>query len=124
MRNFLFTIFLIPFLSFSQYGILDETFGDGGIVNYTIPLESSYVLNMEIDSQGNIYVLGQYEQYNNVIGHFTTRVFISKLNENGSIDTSFGNEGYVTYEMPDGWLVAYGFKIIDSKLSAITKKLN
>lgn len=32
MKKFLLNLLFIPILSFSQYGVLDETFGENGIV--------------------------------------------------------------------------------------------
>lgn len=95
MRNFLFCLLFIPVISFSQYGVLDETFGDGGIViNNDLPsyINSPLVMSMVVTQNNDIYVIGNYlsEFEESWIGG----LFLVKYFSNGAIDESFGDSGF------------------------------
>ncbi len=117
MRNLLFTIFLIPFFSFSQYGILDETFGDGGIVyNTDIPedLLNPRFITMAIDPNDNIYIVGNYNtEFNPNHGIWDSAVFIVKYLSDGTIDISFGENGFKRLFIEDYSISANDFTLTD-----------
>lgn len=98
MRSFLLCLFFIPLVSFSQYGVLDETFGDGGIVyNTNLPEDfvNPYFVSIEIDETDNIYVLGNYEvEFNPVQGAWDNGIFLARYFSDGVLDTSFGENGF------------------------------
>jgi uncharacterized delta-60 repeat protein len=100
---------------YSPGGVLDSTFGDGGLVLPTLsPSESTYMKSMACLPDGKILVAGD-------IGNNPSRDYlIAKFNASGSLDTTFGAGGKVrvdirTYDsvgamvlQPDGKILAVG----------------
>lgn len=76
-------------IKYTSDGILDTTFGNNGVVTY-----DEYFFNVAnaitLDTSGNIFVTG----YTFDINEYMT---IWKYNSDGSLDTSFGNNGLATY---------------------------
>jgi len=81
---------------------LDETFGETGLASpgqWThVPaktdssIEAIEYTNIATDSQGNIYVLGEYEyKYNSSDTKNTVDIMVAKYDSDGNLDTSFGN---------------------------------
>jgi uncharacterized delta-60 repeat protein len=77
-------------LRFSTIGTLDTTFGNAGIVTYDGGGDE-YGSSLAVQSDGKIVVTGG--MYDERAG---TRVFILRLNTNGTVDTTFGTGGIVT----------------------------
>jgi uncharacterized delta-60 repeat protein/uncharacterized repeat protein (TIGR01451 family) len=66
-------------------GSLDTSFGNGGIVRLTVPnLPSGAATAVAVDSPGRTYVAG-------VNGNYVT---VARLSSDGTIDTTFGTEGF------------------------------
>lgn len=98
MRNIFLFFVLMSFPVYSQFGILDENFGDGGIV-IAEPLPQAYNLMPEAitsDVDGNIYVLSNYMVDNEDFGTIL-QMLISKFKSDGSVDTSFGINGHLQW---------------------------
>lgn len=72
--------------SIAQPGTLDNAFDGDGKVTTNYPLD---VRDVIVESNGNIIVVGEYNDGIRVI----------KYNTNGTIDTSFGNAGLVTISL-------------------------
>ncbi len=72
-------------------GTLDDTFGDGGstLFNYGSPNQS--VTDLEVTADGRILVAGYVEDVN---GNAELNFAIARFNSDGSLDESFGDDGY------------------------------
>lgn len=70
-------------------GTLDDTFGDAGKLTIPVGSAKSYATDVVLQDDGKI-VLGA-RTYDNVAGDFA----LIRLNENGTFDNSFGNNGIV-----------------------------
>jgi uncharacterized delta-60 repeat protein len=73
-------------LSYAQPQYLDKTFGDSGIVVSQMPLDGEYAVAVASLSDGRILQCGSTIDNE---GYMVLRKFLS----NGTIDTSFGNNG-------------------------------
>ncbi len=81
---------ILPLLSFSQNGSLDISFGNNGISSVCEPYSNTTVRSI-LQSDGKILTTGFI--YDN-----STGVNVSRFNNDGSIDTSFGNNGFTNNE--------------------------
>lgn len=68
---------------------LDITFGDSGIVYLNSFMD--YWISSIVDDSGNLYVCGSYFDFQ--ISNY--RGFVARLRDNGEIDSTFGDDGYV-----------------------------
>jgi uncharacterized delta-60 repeat protein len=81
-------------------GSLDTSFGDQGVL--ITDLGSDEGLNaVTVDGQGRIVVAGYSGDYKN------TSILVARLDENGTLDTSFGNDGLVYTKVDQFGDVAY-----------------
>ena len=79
-------------LLFASAGQLDPTFGKGGLVE--IPFTNTFGTNVDdvaAQSDGKVVVDGISDS----TGPNTFYAYISRRNTDGSLDTTFGNQGYV-----------------------------
>jgi len=79
--------FIITVVRYLSTGILDETFGNGGIVMTQIGNEDAFGQAVTIQEDGKILVAGKSNSSGNY--HFT----LIRYNTDGSLDNSFGNGG-------------------------------
>ena len=90
----LLTTILIAFFSFSfssaQPGNLDETFNEEGQVVTSINGRSLIVIDIKIQQDDKIVVIGD-ANYDN----FETEFIMARYNVDGSLDSTFGNDGIV-----------------------------
>lgn len=79
--------FQIALVRYNPNGSLDPTFGNGGIVNFSIPDISftDFQMRGALQSDGKILVTGRV----NVVGTADFNCFVARFNPNGSIDPSF-----------------------------------
>lgn len=84
MQKLLLFFIYIPFITFSQNINLDNSFGTNGIS--VIDRINSVGSTMELQTDGKILISGFIES--------TSTTFIARLNIDGSLDTSFGANGY------------------------------
>ena len=87
-------LFSFPFTNKAQDGSLDTSFGVGGIVTTTVGVFDINSLagsakSVAIQNDGKIVVAGQ--SYNGLNYDFG----VVRYNYNGSLDTTFGNNGKV-----------------------------
>ena len=76
-------------------GELDQTFGDGGIVMFGDTASARSVVQLPGD--GKLLMAGHK------VTDLGTDFFITRLNTDGSVDTSFGKDGIVTVDFDGGW---------------------
>ena len=86
---------------YNPNGSLDTTFNGTGIVSTQINNGSSHARSVAIQSDGKIVVAGD-----NSTGPFTLAFAIVRYNTNGSLDTSFDNDGIVTTQVGSGFEVS------------------
>lgn len=79
---------------FDLSGNLDTTFGVNGVVNTPINNRPSIGLSIKIQNDEKITVGGQSQVFNN--GSYESRFTVIRYNNNGSLDTMFGNNGVAT----------------------------
>jgi hypothetical protein len=103
---------------FTSNGTVDVNFGDHGWVTIAPPggaqgFEAS-VSDLQVTRSGDVLILG-----GNAQSHAQVQPYLYELNPNGSVNTSFGNVGYVALFspfvyagnlllQPDGMIVATG----------------
>ena len=78
----------------NEDGNLDNTFGDRGIIlidNIVSKMSVDSANSIYVDNEGKIYITGDSFNPDN----WTTSVFVAKINEDGSMDNTFGNNGIV-----------------------------
>ena len=88
-KIFSFTAFLLLAVTIhAQDGVLDESFGNGGIAKLDDPDSSSRAGDIALTENQDIIAVGRIDNnsaiYNSVL----------KLNSDGTLDTSFGTNGY------------------------------
>lgn len=108
-------------------GTVDTTFGVNGIVDFSpnTPVIVSYIDDITVASNGKIYLSFDYNSPNSPNPYTYFYYGILRLNNDGSLDTTFGTNGYTyvnfahyaaeetefpqqLYEQPDGKLVITG----------------
>ena len=86
--------FAFPFVTFSQDGSLDNTFGIDGIVTTSFgPYTQARLSDLALQADGKIVVIGYFD--NDQFPLNDTEYRIIRYNANGSLDNSFGNNGSV-----------------------------
>ena len=95
---------LTGILKFNLNGTLDTTFGTGGIITYGFSNLSNYnewPNTFFQDANGKIIVAGiSYPQSQ----LYSTKIALSRLNPNGTFDTTFGTNGKITFDhAPSIW---------------------
>jgi uncharacterized delta-60 repeat protein len=84
-----FLMSLIYFAGFSQDGSPDFSFGNNGIVETELGGEGDSVHAVTQSASGRIVIVGDYYDFNNN----THNGFIIAYQEDGALDTTFGNNG-------------------------------
>lgn len=79
---------------FTSDGILDTSFGNNGIASLNIPGTTSLGLSIEIQPDGKILTGGYL--FNGAGTKYTSFYLLTRLNQDGSLDTTFDNDGYRT----------------------------
>jgi uncharacterized delta-60 repeat protein len=102
-------------LSYGQAGYLDKTFGNGGEVILLSTEPGLYPADIKVLPDGKIIHSGSMTRWED-----TTTLYIMKHHADGTIDSGFGDQGYVTYKMahnfsggpllvyPDGRILVFG----------------
>lgn len=96
IKKHLLIVFLlfISFTGFSQDGDLDPSFGDNGIVFMDFYGFKDFSFGVSQQSSGKIISIGQIETENN-----TYKGSLVRLQTNGSLDATFGNNGVVLLDI-------------------------
>ena len=87
----------IAIVRYNSDGTLDNTFGTGGIVLTAIGSYSDFGYCIAIQSDGKFFVSGYY-----VINGNNHDVFVAKYNSDGTLDSSFGNNGLTLLDIAGG----------------------
>lgn len=101
-------LFCSSIFTLAQAGSLDPTFGTGGIVttpNTNTGCPGNVNCSIAIQSDGKIVVAGEASSID------TGELAIARYNTNGSLDTTFGSHGIVTYSNSNGVAGAFGLAI-------------
>lgn len=96
---------------------LDTTFGENGVVSYT--WDSRNTANAAALQDDGKILIGGYQASGNGVGSF--RAYIARLNADGSIDVSFGDNGSKKIELANNVLkgTVYGIQVLtDQKIRA------
>lgn len=92
MRKLYFTLLLLKTLFIAAQSIIpDNAFANNGIYNFENKTTGHSIINSLILPDGKIIVSGM-----RINSSKNDEVFISKINQDGSLDTSFANNGFYT----------------------------
>ena len=80
-------------------GNLDSTFGDNGGVQLNVTEGNASVYSMDMQSDGKCLVLGYKDSSDAANDIFSTASYIARIDTDGTIDTSFGDDGVATLEI-------------------------
>ena len=72
-------------------GTLDDTFGDGGNTIFSYGSINQSVTDLKVTADGRILIAGYVEDIN---GNTGLNFAIARFNSDGSLDESFGDDGY------------------------------
>lgn len=79
-------------------GQLDASFGNGGVLTFDLPDRQDMVTQLIALPDGSILVGGNSWYGNSFFWPDSVRIFIGRLNANGTIDSSFGVQGFRHYQ--------------------------
>lgn len=87
---------------YNSNGTLDSTFGNGGIapvIDFDRRYDSANSIALQAD--GKIVTAGTAAYTSNVKGMYDYRFAVARYNANGTVDTRFGSQGKVTFNLFD-----------------------
>lgn len=85
-------------IKYNKFGVIDKSFGVNGKVFFdNIPIVS-FLVDIKILENGKILLLGGANQGNSA----DNNVFVCRLNTNGTVDTSFGTNGFKFFNLFPG----------------------
>lgn len=91
-KIFTFLSLLSIYFFYSQTVKADNTFGNNGIYTFSNLTDGLSIINSIVQSDGKIIVAGQRINGSNN----NEELFVARLNQDGTIDTSFANNGFFT----------------------------
>ncbi|HQJ40653.1 MAG TPA: hypothetical protein PK449_03760, partial [Exilispira sp.] len=104
---------------FNKNGTLDLTFGDNGKVIDFIGSKDDIALEIALQNDGKIIIAGYFDNIKD------KDIFISRYENNGMLDLSFGNKGKIISKIGSGDDLCYSIKIQeDGKLVVAGKFMN
>jgi uncharacterized delta-60 repeat protein len=93
-EGLLFWVMLVA--QFNSDGSLDESFGTNGIAKFNIGNVDDEVYDIAFNAEGELYLTGFSATVN-----YTFRSVLMKVNTDGTLDTSFGDNGIVMENLGD-----------------------
>lgn len=110
MRNILYCLLFLPFVLYSQYGILDDTFGNNGIAihenNLPDEVNGRWSMAMTIDQNQNIFTGTNYN-YSPDLTAFNDNILIGKFFPDGQLNTAFADNGFKKINISNGLIYVY-----------------
>lgn len=91
-------LFINASFCFAQYGLLDRTFGTGGVVTAGMQSTLNLAPTATTQADGKILVVGRFSIDTPTLSNTIEEVQyinVSRYNVDGSLDTTFGNKGAV-----------------------------
>ena len=79
-------------------GTLDETFAENGVLYLYAGEYAEFALSLAVQPDGKYLVAGHNELYSNTPGMPRYESFITRVNTNGTIDTTFATNGFAKFE--------------------------
>jgi uncharacterized delta-60 repeat protein len=89
-RYIFFVLLFFRFTSQAQYGVLDNSFGSSGIVKTAFGPTAATLQSLAIQKDGKIVATGERSGEN---------FFVVRYNVKGTLDTLFGDSGYVSTDL-------------------------
>jgi uncharacterized delta-60 repeat protein len=89
------------YFSLARYnmdGNIDNTFNGNGIKLFTPNYSLPKLMNIQIDSFSRISACGSYHFDSNYYSSFATNNWLCRVNSDGSMDTSFSDDGLLTVD--------------------------
>lgn len=105
-------------LRYNPDGTLDQTFGNSGMITYDIDTRNDYAAGLALLEDGKI-VVGGYSERSNFSQLPYHQGAIIRLNNDGTLDTTFGNQGKVKVPLS----TTAGFKAFNFKMQPDGKLL-
>ncbi len=98
---------------YTSSGALDTSFGTGGIVTASLGPGDCYVKDILVQEDGKLVMIGQC-----VDSTFMNNIVLFRLNTDGSIDSSFGSEGFTETDLGDHTqdIATCGLLLADGKI--------
>ncbi len=84
---------------FNGDGTLDTTFNGSGVKVFSPGYSFVNITDLQIDSLHKISASGYYSYDSNYYPSFATNNWLCRVNEDGSMDTTFSNDGILTVDM-------------------------
>jgi uncharacterized delta-60 repeat protein len=94
-------------LKLKSDGSPDISFGDNGLVTHKVDTKEDYARDIEFNEHGQIIVSGI--SYNS--GEYEIRQALARFNEDGQIDSTFGNYGTLVWNYGDIYNQNYSLEI-------------
>jgi uncharacterized delta-60 repeat protein len=82
-------------------GVPDSSFGTSGYLNFTCGFGSEQISSIKIDTANKILIVGVSWNNTGTLGYYNHTV-LARLNNDGSMDTTFGVNGFVMTELGFG----------------------
>jgi uncharacterized delta-60 repeat protein len=101
----------LSLLRINSNGVIDTTFANNGILNFSIANKTIAARKIDIDNTGNIYCALYYSANN-----LTNDMAMIKTDSNGILDTNFGVNGLVTTDFGGGSDVAFDIKVTTNNI--------
>jgi uncharacterized delta-60 repeat protein len=98
----------INLIKYHQNGTIDSTFGENGITSFATELDSR-VFEGKVRSDGKILVSARYTDAN-----YDDHIIFLRFLENGSLDLTFGDEGFFNPNITFGFIYANPIALDDS----------
>ena len=110
----------LKIVRYNTNGTFDTTFDGDGIVTTDIAGATDLVNAVVIQADGKIIVSGRSD----VPPNFPTSYAIVRYNANGSIDTSFGNQGIIVPQLSGGSFAHHMALQVDGKIVVVHNRIS
>lgn len=109
-------VFNSCFLRLKANGDLDNTFADNGVLLLYAGEYGEYALSISLQSDGKYLVGGYDELWSDTPELPRYESYVTKVNKDGTVDRSFGTDGFVKFEPFEGdGCVNYSHSVLSSQ---------